>query len=118
MKATFLSILLILFGQISFSQTVPLDSVQFHVGKTITICSKVQSTFVTKGEKKTTYINFGKPYPNNTFTAVIFETDLKNFKYIPSEVLSDKNVCITGKVELYKGKPQIIVKKEEQIKVE
>lgn len=104
--------------QISFSQTVPLDSVQFYVGKTITICSKVQSTFVTKGEKKTTYINFGKPYPNNTFTAVIFETDLKNFKYIPSEVLSDKNVCITGKVELYKGKPQIIVKKEEQIKVE
>ncbi len=118
MKATFVSILLILFGQISFSQTVPLDSVQFYVGKTITVCSKVQSTFVTKGEKKTTYINFGKPYPNNTFTAEIFSSDSANFKYIPSEYLKEKNVCITGKVELYKDKPQIIVKKEEQIKIE
>jgi hypothetical protein len=76
--------------QISFSQTVPLDSVQFYVGKTITVCSKVQSTFVTKGEKKTTYINFGKPFPNNTFTVVIFSSDSANFKYIPSEYLKEK----------------------------
>lgn len=103
--------------QISFSQTVPLDSVQFYVGKTITVCSKVQSTFVTKGEKKTTYINFGKPYPNNTFTAVIFSSDSAIFKYNPSEYLKAKNVCITGKVELYKDKPQMIIKKEEQIRV-
>ena len=52
----------------------------------------MQSTFVTKGEKKTTYINFGKPYPNTTFTAVIFEGDLANFKYTPSEYLKDKNI--------------------------
>jgi len=104
--------------QISFSQTVSLDSVQFYVGKTITVCSKVQGTFVTKGDKKTTYINFGKPYPNNTFTAVIFPSDSANFKYIPSEYLKAKYVCITGKVELYKDKPQMIVKKEEQIKIE
>jgi RecG-like helicase len=108
----------IIIWQTSFSQTVPLDSIQFYVGKTITVCSKVQSTFVTKGEKKTTYINFGKPYPNNTFTAVIFSSDSGNFKYIPSEFLKEKNVCITGKVELYKDKPQIIVKKAEQIKIE
>lgn len=118
MKNLFLLITSICLWQISFSQTVPLDSVQFYEGKTITVCSKVQGTFVTKGEKKTTYINFGKPYPNNTFTVVIFESDLPNFKYTPSEYLKDKQVCLTGKVEIYKGKPQIIVKKEEQIKIE
>jgi hypothetical protein len=118
MKKIFLFITSICLWQISFSQTVPLDSVQFYVGKTITICSKVQSTFVTKGDKKTTYINFGKPYPNNTFTAVIFSSDSANFKYIPLEYLKEKNVCITGKVALYKDKPQIIVKKEEQITID
>jgi hypothetical protein len=117
MKKTLIFIISICLWQISFSQNVPLDSVQFYVGKTITVCSKVQSTFVTKSEKKTTYINFGKPYPNTTFTAVIFASDSSNFKYIPSEYLKEKNVCITGKVELYKDKPQIIVKKEEQISV-
>jgi hypothetical protein len=60
MKATLAFITSICLWQISFSQTVPLDSVQFYVGKTITVCSKVQSTFVTKGEKRTTYINSGK----------------------------------------------------------
>ncbi|CAN5349685.1 hypothetical protein BH09BAC2_BH09BAC2_15580 [soil metagenome] len=118
MKNYFILIIPICLTQISFSQTVPLDSVQFYEGKTITVCSKVQSTFITKGERKTTYINFGKPYPYTTFTAVIFSSDSAKFKYIPSEYLKEKTVCIKGKVVLYKGKPQIIVKKEEQIKVQ
>ena len=118
MQKLILFLMSICLWQISFSQTVPLDSVQFYEGKTITVCSKVQSTFLTKGEKKTTYINFGKPYPNTTFTAVIFEGDLSKFKYTPSEYLKDKQVCLTGKISIYKDKPQMIVSSEEQIKVE
>ena len=118
MKKLLLILTSICLWQISFSQTVPLDSVTNYEGKTITVCSKVQGTFVTKGDKKTTYINFGKPYPNTTFTAVIFEGDLPNFKYTPSEYLKDKQVCLTGKITIYKGKPQMIITKEEQIKVE
>jgi hypothetical protein len=118
MKKLLLLITSICLWQISFSQTVPLDSVTNYAGKTITVCSKVQGTFVTKGDKKVTYINFGKPYPNTTFTAVIFEDDLPNFKYTPSEYLKDKQVCLTGKITIYKGKPQMIITKEEQIKIE
>lgn len=118
MKKLLILFISICLTQISFSQTVPLDSVINYEGKTITVCSKVQSTYVTKGDKKTTYINFGNPYPNTTFTVVIFEGDLPNFKNTPSEYLKDKNVCITGKVKIYKGKPEMIVNKEEQIKVE
>jgi DNA/RNA endonuclease YhcR with UshA esterase domain len=118
MKYLFCLIISTCLTQISFSQTVPLDSVINYEGKTITVCSKVQSTYVTKGEKKTTYLNFGQPYPNTTFTVVIFEADLPNFKYTPSDFLKEKNVCITGKVKIYKGKPEIIVNKEDQIKIE
>ncbi len=118
MKQSLIIFISICFTQISFSQKVPLDSVINYEGKTITVCSKVQSTYVTKGDKKTTYLNFGNPYPNTTFTVVIFEADLPNFKNTPSEYLKDKNVCITGKVKIYKGKPEMIVNKEEQIKVE
>jgi len=118
MKRLLILLISICLTQILFSQTVPLDSVINYEGKTITVCSKVQSTYVTKGDKKTTYINFGNPYPNTTFTVVIFEGDLPNFKNTPSEYLKDKNVCITGKVKIYKGKPEMIVNKEEQIKIE
>ena len=114
-----LLILLIIFSlQKSFSQTVPLDSVGKYDGKTITICGKVQGTYVSKGEKKITYLDFGKPYPNAVLRVVIFEGDWVNFKYTPSEFLKNKNVCITGKVKIYKGKPEMIIEKEEQVKIE
>lgn len=116
MKKLFLLFLLLqTAGAIMFAQTVALDSIARYEGQTVTVCAKVQSAYVTKGEKKTTYLNFGKPYPNNTFTVVIFEKDLPNFSYAPAEHLKDKEVCITGKVIMYKGKPEIIAREEKQI---
>ena len=118
MKKLFLFITSICLWQISFSQTVPLDSVQFYEGKEITVCAKAIDTYVSKTNEGTTFVNFGHPYPKSTFTVVIFETDLPNFKYTPSVYLKEKKVCITGKVKIYKGKPEMIVNKEEQIKIE
>ena len=119
MKNILFTITSICLWQISFSQTiVPLDSVTNYVGKTITVCTKVQGTFIAKGEKKTTYLSFGNPFPNATLTAVIFEDNLSKFKYAPAEFLKDKNICITGKVTIYKDKPQMIVESEEQIKTD
>ena len=116
-KLFLISFISVIFTLKGFSQTISLDSVMNYVGKEVTVCAKVQSISVSKSEKKTTYINFGKPYPNQTFTVVIFEESLKNFSYIPSEQLKDKNVCITGTIILYKDKPEIIVKSETDIKI-
>ena len=118
MKKLFFVIPAILLSHLSFSQTIPLDSVSKYEGKTITVCSKVLGTQVSAGEKKNTTLNFGKPFPDNTFTVFISETDLPNFKYNPSEFLKDKTICITGTVKMYKNKPEIIVTKQEQIKVQ
>lgn len=118
MKTILTIITTICMWQISNAQSVPLDSVQYCEGKTITVCAKVQGTYVTQGNSKTTYLNFGAPYPNTTFTGVIFASSMAYFNYIPAEHLKDKSVCITGQVEMYKGKPQIILKNEEQIKIQ
>lgn len=118
MKHLLLAIASICLWQISFTQTVPLDSVSNYEGKTITVCAKVIDTYVSKTNEGTTFVNFGKPYPKSTFTVVIFEAALSNFKYTPSAYLKDKSVCITGKVKIYKGKPEMIVNKEEQIKIQ
>ena len=118
MKKLLLFITSICLWHLSFSQTVSLDSLSNYVGKTVTVCSKVQSAYISKGEKKTTYLSFGAAYPNAIFTGVIFEDNLSKFKYTPSEYLKDKNICITGKVSIFKEKLQIIILSEEQIKVE
>ena len=116
MKLLLLFIILT-FSPIAYSQMVQLDSIANYEGKSVSICEKVESTYQSKGDKKTTYLNFGKPFPNATFSVVIFESSLKNFSYNPATFLKGKTVCITGIVKMYKGKPQFVIDNEKQIEV-
>ncbi len=100
------------------AQTIQADSVKNYDGKTITVCSKIVDTHVTTGEHKMTYLNFDHPYPNQSFTGVIFDDDLSKFSYVPSEFLKGKTVCVTGKVKIYKGRPEIVISSESQLKVQ
>ena len=102
---------------LSFSQSVSLDSIAAYEGKRVTIFEKVESTYQSKGEKKTTYLNFGKPYPDSLFSVVIFEASLKNFSYSPADYLKGKRVRITGVVKMYKGKPQFVITEEKDIEL-
>ena len=118
MKKLLVCAIVIFISRFSFSQTVPMDSVGKYEGKIITVCAAVTGTHVFSGDKKNVALNFGKPFPNHSFTVFINESDLKNFKYDPSEFLKDKNICATGLVKIYKDKPEIIVTKEEQVKIQ
>ena len=118
MKSIIFLVTALFFISISNAQTIMPDSMINYVGKTVTVCSKVADTYVTNKAKKTTFLDFEHGYPNQTFIVVIFEEDLTNFHYVPSEFLSGKTVCVTGLVITYKGKPEIIAHSEEQLKVE
>ena len=118
MKKTLLLIASICITQLSFSQTVSADSIAKYEGKTVTVCSKVIETHVSGGDKKNVTLNFGKPFPKNTFAVFIAEGDVANFKNNPAEFYKDKNICITGPVKMYKDKPEIVVTKEDQIKIQ
>lgn len=85
-----------------------------YVGKIGTVCGKITGTHVTKSGK--VLINFGYPYPNELFTAVIMEEDTGLFTdYNPAEFPVDKRICVRGRIMDYKGKPEIIVKSPSQI---
>jgi micrococcal nuclease len=112
------NLLLLFVTTLSFAQEkVSLENIAQYEGKTVTICEKVQSTFLSN-KANTSMLNFGKAYPNQTFVVIIFEKDLVNFNYVPTEFLKEKTVCITGKVILYKGMPEIIVTDEKNIVVQ
>jgi hypothetical protein len=102
---------------LSAQTQIPIDSVSAYVGKVVKVCDKVAGTFVTKGEKPVTYLNLGADYPNTKLTIVIFQKDLVNFPFTPSDHYKGMNVCVTGEVGTYKEKVQIIAKKPEQIEI-
>ncbi len=97
---------------------VQLDSVGDYIGKEVKVCVKVEGTHKSNGKNQLIFLNLGKPYPDAPLLAVIFEKDFKNFSYAPDKFLDKKNVCITGKLVLYKGKPEFIIKNEKQIQIE
>jgi hypothetical protein len=86
-----------------------------HVGENATVCGLVASaTYAVQSRGQPTFLNLGKPYPNQVFTAVIWGNDRAKFGM--PEQLRSKEVCATGDIRLYRGKPEIIVHDPAQLK--
>jgi len=83
-----------------------------YLGKDVTVKGLVADIY--KSEK-VAYLNFVEKYPENPFTAVIFASRFSSFPDI--DKYEFKTVEVTGRVTSFKGKPQIILDSESQIKV-
>jgi hypothetical protein len=80
-----------------------------HVGELATVCGGVASTrFAATTRGKPTFLNLDKPYPNQIFTVLIWGDSREKFG-TPEEKYRDKQVCVTGKITEYRGKPEIVV---------
>lgn len=99
-------------GQIGTSQ------VKYFFGETATVCGQVVATkYKINGKSDPTYINLDKKWPETVFTLMVFGKDRINFSYKPEEFLTDKKICVTGKVGEFNGTPQIIATDETQIQI-
>lgn len=90
----------------------PHQAAQF-VGYSVTVEGVVSQ--VSKSRGGTTFINFGGRYPNHVFYGVIFKNSAGRFPGVHG--LEGRVVAISGKVKLYKGKPQIILSSSGQIEL-
>jgi DNA/RNA endonuclease YhcR with UshA esterase domain len=90
------------------------DEAAPHVGENATVCGLVASaTYASRSNAQPTFLNLGKPYPNQIFTAVIFGQDRSKFG--TPETLRGKQVCVTGEIRLYRGNPEIILTDPKQL---
>jgi hypothetical protein len=88
------------------------DAAQY-VGKKVEVRGLVIS--VTASPFGTTFINFGREYPEQTFAGFI-AADSKIGTDQKVAALPGKNIGITGTIELSRGKPDIQVTSTDQIK--
>ena len=110
-------VIAILFSFASFAQTeIKLEEVGKHVGDSVKICAKIYGgIFLDRSKDTPTFLNVGGAYPNNPLTIVIWTDLRKEFEQKPEEFYKDKNVCIFGKITLFKDKPQIILYSKSQL---
>jgi len=66
--------------------------------------------------KGTVFLDFHDPY-QGYFQVTIFSSDVKNFPFSPVSFYLNKEVRVTGTIELYQGAPEIIVHSPSQIEV-
>ena len=84
-----------------------------HIGETASVEGVVSST--RELASKQVFLNFGAPFPNHDFTAVVFANDRKKFGDLAG--LRGKSVRVTGKIEDYRGKPEIKLTSLDQLAI-
>jgi len=85
-----------------------------HVGETATVCGVASASHASTVRGQPTFLNLDRPYPNQIFTAVIWGSERARFGK-PEETYANKRICVTGRIEEYKSKPEIIVRSPSQV---
>ncbi len=87
-----------------------------HIGETTTVCGLVAGAkYVDSLSGRPTFLDFDRPYPEQSFEVVIWGPDRAKFKAPPEAECSGKTVCVTGLITEYRGKVQIVVEDPSQI---
>lgn len=102
----------------SAQQSIKLEEISNHIGDSVIVHGKVfGSRFLSKSEDAPTFLNVGGDFPNQLLTLVVWGKDRSNFKSAPEEAYKGQEVQVAGKVELHRGKPQMILYRDNQIAI-
>src|SRR6267378_8341182 len=108
MHTRFMAAILLIIASLTLAQETKIYSAgeaAKHVGETATVTDKVANVFESKVGN--IFLNFGARYPNQIFTAFIPKDSADQFPN--AKELDGRTVSITGKIVLYKGKPEIVL---------
>jgi DNA/RNA endonuclease YhcR with UshA esterase domain len=106
------------FCSLSLSQAatvIPANEAAAHIGEYATVEGVVAKVFTSKSGN--TFLNIGATYPNQTFTGWIPPASPVNKSSMLSGI-EGKHVKITGRIEMYKDKPEIRINAVSQLVVE
>ncbi len=105
-------------GAAAQKDPIPASDAAGHVGEKATVCGTVAgAAHFDRLRGEPTFLNFDRPYPAQSFTVVIWGENNRKFERPPHRLFSGKDLCVTGTIETYKGKPQMEVRDPSQITV-
>jgi hypothetical protein len=82
-----------------------------HADQDAKVCGTVVgSKYAVRTRGKPTFLDFEKPYPASVFRVVIWESDRAKFRQAPETAFGQGRVCVTGRITIYHGAPEIVVR--------
>jgi hypothetical protein len=87
-----------------------------HDGEEAMVCGLVAATKYAGGARgRPTFLDFGGAYPDQVFQVVIWGSERARYHEAPEQTYLHQHVCVTGRIRLYRGKPEITVKDPAQL---
>ena len=119
MKKLLIAFLFSICCTMAFAQKeIKVEDAAKYIGDTVKVCAKIfGARYLEQSKQAPTFLNAGAKYPDSPLTLVIFGENRVAFKNKPEEFYNNKQVCATGIIVLYKGKPEIILTREDQISI-
>ena len=119
MKKLLSAVLLLSVSSFAFAQPeIKIEDAGKHEGDSVTICTKIfGARYFENSKNAPTLLNAGASYPDAPLTILVFGENRANFKNKPEAYYTGKNICVTGRIVFYKGKPEIIITREEEISI-
>jgi hypothetical protein len=116
MKKYFLFIALYLIcASAQAQQTISLADAHKHIGDSVKVEGVIAGTRTLDDAR--VLVNLGEAYPNQLLTLVVYPSYKTASIEMPSEKYKGDIAIVTGKLELYKGKPQIVVRTTDQLRI-
>ena len=102
-----------------FAQTkIKLDKVSKHINDSVIVCGTVADVrYFENSDRQPTFLNIGAKYPNQAITIVIWGETRKLFSGKIEDLLN-KTICITGRIIVFKERPEIVIENVEQIQIQ
>ena len=106
----------------SFAQKqIKMEEVKSHIGDSVTVAGVIYDVKVFEDDDKKptlTLINLGAQYPHQILTIAVYPELFKNTTVVfPDQRFKGSIANVSGIIELYKGKPQIVIHSAEQLRI-
>ena len=109
---------MLLFAGTSMAQTtVPAGKAVRHLGETVTVCAKVFGGKLIAASNAI-LLDVGGDHPNPELVVMIPGPDKSKFRGRPEVDYDGKDITVTGKVVLYKGRPAIVVQNPSHLRLD
>ncbi len=118
MRKALLIITICAISKLSIAQTITPDEASKHIGENVKVCGKIfGGRFFETSTNAPTLLNMGAAFPSSPLTIMIPGTVRAKMGNAPEIELKEKNVCVTGKIILFKEKAEIVIDDASQIAV-
>ena len=98
----------------AFATTLTPAEAGKHVGETATVCGTVASAHLPQNAREPILIDLDKRYPDQIFTIVILGRDRAKFGTLDQSVLG-QHLCATAPIQLYRGRPEMVLQDPGQL---